>query len=354
MRVALFVLALIWVAVPAFADDVDWTGRSISGDDLPEVRSDARNSDRPGSDFWLIQFPRRDGGDAGLGPCIRYCALSPRCAAYTYVKQTATEGGKCFLKSAAPARITNTCCESGVKADWGPPSAAVLARAPRNGNPPIGAPFPEPVFGRPLDAPGTVPPSTPPGVPPSPPLAPRDDFTIETGVDRPGSDYRGSIATNDPNDCLQYCGRYPDCRAFTWVRPGVQGLQGVCYLKNAVPAARADSCCSSGVKRAASRAAPARSYMASSPGLVASDTGASIIGRFVYGDPRWPPGRSFTQGECQRACDDPAGFFAGGVSGRCNAYTFVSSASELSCTLYERPGSGSLVLRDGGRSFFVR
>lgn len=87
---------------------------------------------------------------------------------------------------------------------------------------------------------------TPPP-PPTPPSA--SQVTLEPNTDRMGSDYRRfELNTPDPQACRQACQQDPNCRAFTYVRPGLQAANAVCYLKNAVPGTRADSCCVSGVR----------------------------------------------------------------------------------------------------------
>jgi hypothetical protein len=41
------------------------------------------------------------------------------------------------------------------------------------------------------------------------------------------------------------------CRAFTFVRPGVFGPTGVCFLKAPVPRRVRNNCCTSGVRQGA-------------------------------------------------------------------------------------------------------
>ncbi len=78
---------------------------------------------------------------------------------------------------------------------------------------------------------------------------------FEQNTNRPGNDYRnfdleqpgpGSLwgaATN----CQLTCQNDPRCRVWTYVKPGVQGPKARCWLKDAIPAARANNCCASGV-----------------------------------------------------------------------------------------------------------
>ena len=70
----------------------------------------------------------------------------------------------------------------------------------------------------------------------------------------PGSDYKKyDIATPDPNLCQQYCAADPDCKAFSYVKPGIERPYPSCYLKNTVPPAKSDSCCISGVESPSSQ-----------------------------------------------------------------------------------------------------
>jgi hypothetical protein len=69
----------------------------------------------------------------------------------------------------------------------------------------------------------------------------------ETDTNRFGSDYR-SFPAGDANACQTACAGEGQCRAWTWVKPGVQGPQAKCWLKNAVPVASKNVCCVSGLK----------------------------------------------------------------------------------------------------------
>jgi PAN domain len=78
------------------------------------------------------------------------------------------------------------------------------------------------------------------------------NIAVESSTDRPGSDYRSfKMPTADLRDrpdlaCRSSCKKDARCKAWTYVNPGVQGPIAVCYLKNAVPAARPNKCCTSG------------------------------------------------------------------------------------------------------------
>ena len=68
------------------------------------------------------------------------------------------------------------------------------------------------------------------------------------GVDRPGQDYRNfSLSEANPMICRNTCARESQCRAWTYVRPGVQGASARCWLKNRIPERRNSTCCTSGV-----------------------------------------------------------------------------------------------------------
>jgi hypothetical protein len=75
-------------------------------------------------------------------------------------------------------------------------------------------------------------------------------FTFERNVDRPGLDFRNAPSSG-ASDCSFKCQLENQCRAFTFVRPGVQGPSGRCFLKRAVPVASRNRCCTSGVRRGA-------------------------------------------------------------------------------------------------------
>ena len=65
-----------------------------------------------------------------------------------------------------------------------------------------------------------------------------DSFTYEPNTNRPGADYNSVVLQQaDPKQCKKLCRQDPQCRAYTYVPPGVQ-MPGnaVCWLKNHVPA----------------------------------------------------------------------------------------------------------------------
>lgn len=81
------------------------------------------------------------------------------------------------------------------------------------------------------------------------PIALVDSFALEPNTDRPGMDYSNfDLASANPSLCEQACDGDPNCLAFTYVKPGVQGASARCWLKNGIPTAYPATCCDSGVK----------------------------------------------------------------------------------------------------------
>lgn len=73
--------------------------------------------------------------------------------------------------------------------------------------------------------------------------------TFEYDVDRPGSDYRTfELESADPALCASQCGKEPKCKAWTFVKPGVQGPSARCWLKDRVPQPVTASFAVSGVR----------------------------------------------------------------------------------------------------------
>ena len=80
---------------------------------------------------------------------------------------------------------------------------------------------------------------------------PEVGVSIENNTNRYGMDYRGFDVPEGSNHevCRSACARETNCRAYTYVKPGVQGRLARCWLKNGVPGASRSDCCISGVKR---------------------------------------------------------------------------------------------------------
>lgn len=72
---------------------------------------------------------------------------------------------------------------------------------------------------------------------------------LENNTDRPGLDYKSFWLSGEPDECRKACAGDPDCKAFTYVRAGVQGQQARCYLKYGVPNPIPNKDCVSGIKQ---------------------------------------------------------------------------------------------------------
>ena len=76
-------------------------------------------------------------------------------------------------------------------------------------------------------------------------------LSIEKDTDRAGKDYKNfELSAPNPELCKAACEKDPKCKAYTYVKPGVQGQGAHCWLKSGVPKANKDQCCVSGVKSA--------------------------------------------------------------------------------------------------------
>lgn len=78
-------------------------------------------------------------------------------------------------------------------------------------------------------------------------MFPWSAFAVD-GVNLPGKDYT-HFAAPSASVCRNTCGGEPRCQAYTWVKPGIQGPQGQCWLKHSEPKIVKDPCCDSGPRR---------------------------------------------------------------------------------------------------------
>ncbi len=72
--------------------------------------------------------------------------------------------------------------------------------------------------------------------------------TYMVGVDMPGNDYSNQPISGTAVDCQHLCNIDGKCLSWTWVKPGVQNAQAMCWLKNAVPPSRSNPNTTSGIK----------------------------------------------------------------------------------------------------------
>jgi hypothetical protein len=73
--------------------------------------------------------------------------------------------------------------------------------------------------------------------------------TLEPETNRPGHDYRDfDLPAAEPELCREACAADEICRAYTYVRPGIQGDAAHCWLKREAAPAEPAPCCVSGAK----------------------------------------------------------------------------------------------------------
>lgn len=148
------------------------------------------NKNRPGGDYnhfpLVVPLPQQ---------CEVACNGDAQCKAWTYVKP-GIQGplAQCWLKNTVPAKVSDNCCVSGKK----PAPAA----------------------------------------------------TLDFNTDRPGHDFTNVTLPSGSGykACRTLCNADSACKAWTFVKPGYQGSNPRCWLKNSVPAKVSSACCTSGTK----------------------------------------------------------------------------------------------------------
>jgi hypothetical protein len=68
------------------------------------------------------------------------------------------------------------------------------------------------------------------------------------GTNLPGSDY-ANFPAHSAKVCMNTCAGESRCKAYTWVKPGIQGPGGMCWLKHSEPDIVKDACCDSFTRR---------------------------------------------------------------------------------------------------------
>jgi hypothetical protein len=122
------------------------------------------------------------------------------------------------------------------------------------------------------------------------PLKTDSGTVLEENTDRPGMNLKQGyvLSKADPWLCANDCSHNPDCKAFTYVKPGFRGANSPpeCWLKNGVPNAVTQEYCISGVKAGAT----------TKPEGVAQVDWSNIPGQVLYlfhnvnqGDPQLEP-----------------------------------------------------------------
>jgi PAN domain/TIR domain len=152
--------------------------------------------------------------DATIEGCQAACRADNQCIAWDYVRPGifATDA-RCFLKNKMAMEVQSPCCVAGYERQIGASPTA---------------------------------PATPAPVAASKPVMPNTDLR--------GSSYRSfELSSADATLCQNTCKAESQCLAWTYVHPGVQGVNARCWLKNLIPPPSANNCCTSGIERAAAQ-----------------------------------------------------------------------------------------------------
>ena len=170
-----------------------------------------QNTDRPGMNLKSFDL---ESADPEL--CAQECDNLAACKAWTYVKPGIQgDNARCWLKHGVPDPVANECCVSGIKTI----SQVHIEK--------------EMVV---LDKKKMIPKVQGP-------------ITTEMDTDRPGMNLKDfDLTSDDYKLCQQECQNEPECKAYTYVKPGIQRANARCWLKNGVPDAAKSECCISGVK----------------------------------------------------------------------------------------------------------
>lgn len=96
--------------------------------------------------------------------------------------------------------------------------------------------------------------------------APARTGTVEPNFDRPGMDIAQTPMTvADPLACQALCASDANCQSWTYVNPGLQGEQAMCWTKSGVPDGSVNPCCTSGVMDAADQTRAPQAPLAPAP-----------------------------------------------------------------------------------------
>jgi hypothetical protein len=206
--------------------------RGIRGEST--LRSD---TDLPGADFRNFEM----SAATHFYGCLDACLADPLCRAWAYVHPRPGAPARCWLKSGDQmAPRFNVGTTSGRKTR-GSTSVSVPATGA------VGTPLAPASPGMSTLPGGTAPPGSIAAIPA--PGAVKGPGSFEPGMNRPGNDYHSFfVKPPEPRLCQQACANDAKCRAWVYVKPGVQGPEARCWLKAVAPAAKPDGCCTSGAR----------------------------------------------------------------------------------------------------------
>jgi Peptidase family C25/PAN domain len=127
----------------------------------------------------------------------------------------------------------------------------------------------------------------------------------ETHTDRPGMDYKSFWIDKDieafvaVKQCEDACKKDSQCKAFTYVNPGVQGTNARCYLKKGVPSPVKNTCCTSGVVKPESKADYCNNYALTAVQFSKSNTNWKC----GYTGNRWSDNQKLHYDWCMKASE---------------------------------------------------
>ena len=183
----------------------------------PPVPADVAGA-KPGIELEGGTYRYFGGSDATPQACQTACRADGQCLAWDYARPGIfSPEARCFLKNKSSRQVASPCCIAGFERQ-----VADSANIPA----------------------------------PAPPCCAGAVAAAPAGATMPNTDLRGSsyrnfeLASDNASLCQEACTADSQCRAWTYVHPGLQGPQARCWLKNAVPQATANSCCTSGIERA--------------------------------------------------------------------------------------------------------
>jgi hypothetical protein len=258
LMAVLSVTAWTLIASYAFADEI---GNDIKRQAVSETKTTTEllqyNMDRPGLDYKNFDLTY-----ANPEYCKKACGEEIRCKAWSYIKPGVKgTNARCRLKSSVPVAETNTCCVSGVKEveanadrvgfnykslDLAKADPVLCQKACSGDSMCKAWTYVEPSE-QGADARCWLKSSIPSIQTSSCCISGVKD--MEYDINRGGFDYKDFIlAQEDPLLCQIACNEEAMCKAWTYLKPGVQGENARCRLKSTIPAGKPNSCCVSGVK----------------------------------------------------------------------------------------------------------
>jgi hypothetical protein len=186
---------------------VKWEMPDSNTDEVALYFTQSKNRDFPGGDY--KSFELKAGEDCQA--CINACRHDPNCIAYTYVKPGLQQtNAVCWLKSEINDSVENDNCFSGLKQVMKKNFSWI------------------PIF---LPA-----------------------YTVSKVENQniPGNNYKSFELPQgtDCNTCIDSCLNDPKCKSYTYIKPGVQKKNAVCWLKSSAAYPESDSTCISGVRLA--------------------------------------------------------------------------------------------------------